>query len=163
MNSFHVPPRLFGYLNHCSTLATSTHLDNLDLAPACLSTSVATAACRSLRTSIWTCLPSWPLFFGLLPVDYLLMLSLSRVTLCADQSRHFSTNPTICGGVPCTLLHLPGSHLNRSPRLPLVRQLILVNRESYLLHRTTSTSLAGHPMTRKRRKSGNEMMIQMMT
>jgi hypothetical protein len=83
--------------------------------------------------------------------------------LCTDQLRHILTNPTTCAGVPPTLLHLPDSHLNRSPRLPLVRLWILVNRKSYLSHRTASTSAAGHPMTRKRRKSGNETMIQMMT
>ena len=84
-------------------------------------------------------------------------------SLCTDQSRHFLMNPMICAGVPPTPLHLRDSHLNRSPRLPLVRLWILVNRKSYLLHFTASTSAVGYPMTRKRRKSGNEMMIQMMT
>jgi hypothetical protein len=83
--------------------------------------------------------------------------------LCTNQSRHFLTNPMIYAGVPPTPLHLPDSHLNRSPHLPLVRLWILVNRKSYLLHRTASISAVGHPMTRKRRKSGNETMIQMMT
>jgi len=82
---------------------------------------------------------------------------------CTDQSRHFLMNPMIYAGVPPTLLHLPDSHLNRSPRLPLAPLWILVNRKSYLLYRTAPISAVGHPMTRKRRKSGNETMIQMMT
>jgi len=84
--------------------------------------------------------PPWPLVLGLLPVDRFLILSLSRVCLsyfpCTNQSRHFLTNPTMCARVPPTPPRLPDSHLNRSPRLPLVRLWIPVNCESYLLHRT---------------------------
>src|SRR6266403_990139 len=69
--------------------------------------------------------------------------------ICADQSRHFLTNLTRYAGVPPTLLHRPDSHLNRSPPLPLARLWIPVNRKSYLLYRTTSTSAVGHPMTRR--------------
>ena len=83
--------------------------------------------------------------------------------LCIDQSHHFLTNLTRRAGVPPTQLYLPDSHLNRSPRRPLARLWIPVNRKSYLFHRTASISAAGHSMTRKRRKSGSEMMIQMMT
>lgn len=163
MNCFHVPRGFFGYHNYCSTLATSIHVDNLDLAPAL----IYFRCNRSLRTSTWdmshlhaTLL--WSLACRL--SSYAFPITRYSIHfLCTDQSRHFLTNLTRCAGVPPTLLHLPDSHLNRSPRLPLVRLWIPVNRKSYLLHRTASTSAIGHSMTRKRRKNGNETMIQMMT
>jgi len=62
-----------------------------------------------------------------------------------------------------TLLHLPVSHLNPSLHLLLDRLWMPVNRKSSFFYCDTSTSVVGHPMTRKRRKSGNEMMIRMTT